>query len=183
MHAVTYRRNIRFYLALATSEQVADGLAWYAEALETIRGIADDCQLPVNIVAAVVAALSPRNRWNQNLQDARAFCEAYWAGADCPSAATFGANRQRAWSILCERNAGLLSGRKVCAFYANLIGDGSAITVDVWAIRAATRCKVAAVPNDGTYRAVADAYRAVARGTVYTPAQVQAIVWTVIRGL
>jgi hypothetical protein len=48
------------------------------------------------------------------------------------------ANRAKAWRIACgEDPDAVLSGPKVRAFFANIMGDVDAVTIDVWAARAA----------------------------------------------
>lgn len=180
-----YTRHIRYYLALATPEQVAEGSAWYANIRELVAKLAQQYGLEKETVAHVISALSPRCRWENNLPEAenylRAFTDTLLSGLGYPLASTYKNNRIRAWAIL-ARNARCV-GRKTAAFAANLLGDEERVTVDVWAIRAATKCKLAAVDSPSRYYAVQKAYQRVAKGTQWTPAQVQAIVWVTIRAL
>lgn len=184
MRHYAYLRNLRYYLNLATPEQVKEGLAWYGESARAeIERIALECQLDYSAVAGVVALLSPRVRWYQNVADAERFCRAYRSERACPIAAGLPANRRKAWQWLHTRNYSLITGNKVSAFYANLTGDETRVTVDTWATRAATKCKLDAIDTPKRYYVLQTAYQRLAAETGYTPAQVQAIVWVTIRSL
>jgi hypothetical protein len=71
--------------------------------------------------------------------------------------------------------------RKVRSFYANIVGDVDAVTVDVWAARAAGWRGGDQFPNGGAYMAIADAYRAAARRCGVSPRDLQAVVWCAVR--
>ena len=55
-------KNIIAMRRKAKPADVAHGIAWYAEAYEECRIMADKYNLPEYIVVGVVAALSPNNR-------------------------------------------------------------------------------------------------------------------------
>ena len=174
-----YRKCIREWLARATDAEYFEGFHWYDDGRAFCRDLALEFEAPLEVVANVVAALSPRNRWEQNKADARAFVQAYrWYEEVPPSACTFRSNRDAAWRAL---DGAPISGRKVTSFAANLAGDNDAVTVDTWAVRAATNGALSLVPNDTVYHEVARAYRAVAAEVGLTPCQVQAIVWVTVR--
>ena len=119
-----YTRHIRYYLALATPEQVAEGIAWYGSAAAaTIEGIAEDTGLHFETVAGVVALLSPRVRWYKNIAGARRLCEAFVRGNHQPVVSGLPHNRNKAWKYLQTHSYELIRGDKVTAFYANLTGD------------------------------------------------------------
>ena len=175
----TYRKNIRAWYAQSSTDERVDGLTWYAKGRNIVQTLADTYGLEDEAVAHVIAALSPRNKWGRNLLDARAYLEAFSSGATMPSAATFRSNQLAAWNVLTSNAPA--TGRKVSAFAANLAGDDDAVTVDTWAVRAATGGRVDAVQNLGQYREVARAYQAVARELHLAPCDLQAIVWVTIR--
>jgi hypothetical protein len=184
MRHYAYARNIRHYLALATDEQRREGEAWYGSAAAaSIEAICERTGLDFDTVAGAVALLSPRVRWWQNLRVAEEYCHAYARGYRQPIGSGLPSNRDKAWRWLHSRDYSIISGNKVTAFYRNLTGDEQRVTVDTWAVRAATRCKLDAVDSTARYYAVERAYQRVARDTEWTPAQLQAIVWVVIRQL
>ena len=161
----------------ATADERSAGIHWYEDARSVIATLADDIGISRFVFAGVVAALSPRIRWNTNLDAATRMCRAAISGEDMPVVAGFGHNREIAWSIANGGSADLISGPKTRAFFNNLIGNEYEVTVDVWMLRAAGL----EVANKGNMDNIADSVRRIARYRRLTPAQVQAIIWTVKR--
>lgn len=177
-----YMAAIRSAYERATDAQHAEGLRWYPEAYDIAATIAGRTGLPIEVVAAIISALSPRNKWHRNVLDAAMYAEAAVCGGTMPKACTYGANQRKAWAIATSGDISALRGRKVESFIANIARrDYSRVTVDVWAIRAATNGAKDAVTSDGEYRAVELAYQAVAAEVGIAPAHLQAIVWVVVR--
>ena len=144
-------RNIIACRRRAKPQDVAHGIAWYAEAYEECRQIADEYGLPVYVVVGVVAALSPNNRWSTNVTNARDLVDAFVNGRDMDtvSVCTYGNMKRKAWSIL-DRTAiqitdglyewttddetvkeikAILNGRKIVCFYENIMGEDTC-TID-----------------------------------------------------
>lgn len=174
-----YTDSIRAIFDQSTPDDRTAGEAWYPGAQAIAERIAAESGLPLDRVAAAIAALSPRNPWYWNVQDAAAFSLAAASGQAMPSATTFGANRERAWSLLHGESDWATAALKVRSFVANICGDPDSVTVDVWAIRVATMGEQSTVKNDAQYREVADAYRAVAADLGLAPRDLQAITWVV----
>lgn len=162
----------------ATPEEYDTGVAWYADARATIAALANRIPgySPITF-AGVVAALSPRIRWSTNLDAAMRMCRAAANRKGQPKVAGLPGNRDRAWRIAKTGQFYHLKGPKVRAFAANLSGDESAVTIDVWML-AAAGVKYANKSNiDDITRTV----RSIAIQKGLTAAQVQAIIWTVVR--
>lgn len=187
--AAMVRRICQAYRA-ASPAHLAAGLGWYATARDKAERMAPagtDGSPMVDLAAGVIAALSPRCQWSTNLAWARVTVNRAHAGLSQPAVSTT-SNRDHAWRIANgEAPLSVLNGPKVRAFYANIMGDTDAVTVDTWAVRVATgRTGKAAEWTIGTrrrYDAVADAYRraAVILGT--DPRSVQAATWVAARGV
>lgn len=179
-----YVNNIRKYAAMASAEQIHDGLAWYKTARDIAATIARKTEQSLENVAAIIAALSPQNRWNQNIIDADRLCTYAQLGeTEPPKVSTFHANKYKAWTIANGGNwREVLIGPKVESFVANILGDYNRVTVDIWAIRAASDFALMSMPK-GQYRIVERAYQIVASELGYSAADLQAIVWTVVREL
>ena len=166
----------------ADGETVAAGLAWYGRAESTIAGMAQTYGVTRDAAAGVVAVLSPRSRWSTNLQWAEAILAAR-GNPEAPAVSTT-ANRAKAWSIANGADPEtVVNGPKVSAFWANLRGDSSYVTVDVWAARAA------GIPMaEGEYltrtdmRELQAAYRQAAERRGIPVAHLQAVVWVAVRG-
>lgn len=175
------RRITRAYRASTPAHRAA-GLGWYAEAWRVAGEIWPERP---DLAAGVIAALSPRCQWSTNVVWARAVVEAARRGDATPPAVHTTVMRAQAWRIANgEAPLSVLAGPKVRAFWANITGDVDAVTVDIWAVRAAMG---ADAPKDGRvtpaqYRVTADAYRRAARILGVTPRECQAAVWVHTRG-
>jgi hypothetical protein len=97
---------------------------------------------------------------------------------------------ERAAAILNgARPLDVLGGYKVRSFYRNITGDTEAVTVDVWAHRAAlgditlhANRSSSLLRNGKRYRAIANAYRQVAPDYGLRPSEFQAATWVAVRG-
>jgi hypothetical protein len=174
---MTYADNIVAQWNAASAADLATGLDWYEHARTFARSLGLDDETG----AGVVAALSPMNGWSANMTLARGLTERYLAGEAMPTSG-FGlrGNVLKAWRILDGQDPlDVLRGQKVTAFYANIMGDPNAVTVDRWAARIAR-----GDPSDKglvtakQYREMADAYRDAADRVGVTPRELQAAVWT-----
>lgn len=175
----TRRTMVRRLLALYadTPENVrAAGREWYREGAATVAAIGGE--LEHERAAAIVAALSPRVRWRTNVRMAARIIAGAEVGGLPRNIAKAEAIRDGA-----EPETALgARAFKVRAFWRNLAGDGDAVTVDVWAQRAATGRRDDAPPGTARqYDAIADAYRAAARIVGERPCDFQAIIWLSVR--
>lgn len=173
----------------ATVKEIAEGLDWYPTAHNWCEHTASEYNVTFYQVAGIVAALSPRNYWDQNLTDARQVLE---LGADAKPR-TFRANLEKALRILsCEGDydsvlENLGSGPKVRAFYKCIVNpdDEHEVCVDSWAKRVhldqpySKKVQV----RDKEYSEIAEEYRQVADQAGLLPQQVQAICWVAIRNV
>jgi hypothetical protein len=176
----TIATNLRNIFADATPSEYTIGKSWYSDARAAIRALASETCRSVEVFAAITAALSPRILWGVNLDAATAFARCAQLGLEMPTVAGFKANRNRAWIIansFGQWPGSLLSGPKVSAFYANLTGDESAVTIDVWILRAAD----VRYANIGNCEQITNAITDIAREYKLSPAKVQAVIWTVMR--
>jgi len=126
--------------------------------------------------AALIAATSPRTRWSANLAMARGVA---MGDAHVPGLKRNVATARRALTL--ADPAEVFRGPKTRAFHANLSGDESAVTLDIWMCRA-MGVTPATLARVGVYEALADIVRNLAARYDVTPAQFQAVVWVQIRG-
>ena len=182
--------SIKAVFQLATLTERQDGVSWYPDARQIASNLADRHGIHPAEAAGVIAALSPRNRWERNVQDAEALIAAYVAGgpeqAMLTKVCTFGANKAKAVRIL---EAGvltdadvlaILSGPKLREFYSCIRGladvciDGHAFCI--WA---ANRTGLKDVPAIGVKlrREIKADYATAADELGYTAAALQAITW------
>lgn len=180
----TLRANLRTLLASATPDDYRTGITWYADAQTFALTLAAYMDGDLERASAVIAAHSPRTFWGANKLAAIATV----TGSPMPSG-IMGTNIVRASVALTMGFDGLGNGPKVHAFARNVSGDLSHVTVDVWAFRAAmgdvdaTRYPESLLSRKGAYQEIARAYVAVARESDLDPAVLQAIIWTVVRGV
>ena len=196
----------------AKRNDVAAGVAWYANAYDACMAIALRYDVPVHIVVGVVAALSPNNRWNTNLVNGEAIVRAFLDGdgMDSVSVCTYTTMKRKAWSILeampmryKSANADadnklydevkpILNGKKIVCFYENIMGDDTC-TIDGHARNIAYNERVNLTDNRTNigikeYANLQEAYRQAAKrckvdGRQMKPYELQAITWVTWRKL
>ena len=172
----------------ASGLEYFDGVGWYATARGDAVAIADRCELPLRVVVGVIAALSPTNKWERNLQDAQAMCETFVSGGYVEDVvvSTYGKMRDKAWTILedmpedAQVVANILKGPKITDFFWCILGhDVCVIDGHAWCIANADRRTMQEVPNIGKKRReeLQDAYRVAAHARGLKAYQMQAITW------
>ena len=190
-------RNIIACRRRAKPQDVAAGIAWYAEAYEECRLIAWQHNLPVYAVVGVVAALSPNNRWTTNITNARDLIDAFVNDRDMDSVSvcTYSAMKRKAWDILVtavrpgEMKAHL-NGRKIVCFYENIMGEDTC-TIDGHARNIAYNERVNLTDNKTSigvkeYANLQEAYRQAAKrctvnGRKFKAYELQAVTWVTWR--
>lgn len=192
---MNYYNNILGLLEFATEDDWAKGSDWYEVARELAGSVADQFQLDWHVVAGVIAALSPQQSWDYQVQNTGKFVE--WAvqhkeplkhkdeAWPAPHGGT-NLNKFKAANIVVTGDVlGWLSGPKVVEFYHNICGDSTNVTLDIWAMRAALGdYKYNDTKNYGTRKEGAlmrQAYLDVAQLTDLRPHQLQAIIWLVVK--
>lgn len=193
-----YTANLTKVFAAATLEEVEAGKVWYNKASELALTVAAEYDLTVEVVAGVIAALSPQVSWEQQVKSTGTFVawvqdHLKWAGEQlfhakdvekAPHAGTY-ANKVKAANILLTGDVTrFLRGPKVEVFYKNMLGEEAECTLDSWAIRAATLNPLA---HEGQARnkagqAMRLAYQELAKDVGLTTAQCQAVIWLAFRG-
>ena len=172
----TMARNIVRVVETATRDQKSDGLRWYTEAHSVAQNLANVNAMTLEQAAGIIAALSPRVRWERNVYLAWEITNTH----DCPG---LGRSRDNALAIMHGANTfDVLRGPKTRAFaqaIASAGRDGIAV-VDVWAVRAATRSRFDEVAR-ARYADVALAYSIAARRLGLRTHDAQAIAWVATR--
>ena len=176
----------------ADKTQHAEGLLWYSYAQKAAHNIAVKYDIAVYIVAAVIAALSPNNKWSRNIVNADALIGAFIRGDGLLSVkvSTYNKMKQKAWDILAARPdydgaKRMLKGQKITSFFMDIMGEFN-VTIDGHARNIAYGERVG-LTDDRTnigvreYRALQAAYEEAARRVGLMPYQLQAITWRVWR--
>jgi hypothetical protein len=187
------QKHIQALLDLASAAETAGGLTWYQQANQVAITLADRYEIKEEQAAGVIAALSPRNKWERNLLDAENLIAAYVAGGAeaCQDVkvCTFGANKAKAVEILESAFADggvfmILSGPKLKEFYGCIRGlDDVCIDGHAYSIWFGDRVTLAKVPSIGKkLRAeIKKDYLAVAQKNNLKGYEVQAITWVTHR--
>ena len=164
-----------------------------AKACQIAITLADRYEIKEETAAGVIAALSPRNKWDRNIIDAENLIAAFVAGGAEAAAdvkvCTFGANKAKAIRILDEARDDdavftILSGPKLKEFYACIRGlDDVCIDGHAYSIWFGDRVKLADVPSIGKKlrSEIKKDYLAVAQKNNLKGFEVQAITWVAHR--
>lgn len=184
--------NIVSVLRDSDETQHAEGLLWYPNAQKAAHDIAIKYDIAVYLVVAVIAALSPNNKWTRNIVNADALIGAFIRGdgIDSVKVSTYNKMKQKAWDILAARPdydgaKAMLKGQKITSFFCDIMGEFN-VTIDGHARNIAYGERVG-LTDDRTnigvreYRALQAAYEEAARRVGLMPYQLQAITWRVWR--
>ena len=155
-------REIVARFSLATSQEVQLGCDWYPSALKIATRIADKYNMSTVLVAGVIAALSPSNKWERNVYDAEALIKVWRAGAtrdevldkDNPiiKVCTYLNQKTKAWDILTTSDpvVDILKGVKTIEFFnciTNPLLDDVCIDGHAYSVWLGSRVPVDKVPN------------------------------------
>ena len=184
--------NIVACYKTADDDQRAGGMAWYSKAQCAAYDIAAKYDIAVYLVVAVIAALSPNNKWSRNVINADALIGAFLRGdgIDSVKVSTYHKMKQKAWDILAARPdydtaKTMLKGQKITSFFCDIMGEFN-VTIDGHARNIAYAEKVGLTDDRSNigrleYRALQAAYEEAARQLGLMPYQLQAITWRVWR--
>ena len=176
------------------------GMQWYNNAFQVCYTLGEKYGVHSDIVAGIIAALSPNNKWESNIIDAEIMLRAWAAEIDYSQVkvATYSNNKDKAATILdCQLNRDqivkVLRGNKTIAFFLCIASDGDSDTpcidghaYNIWN-GTVTNLKEVPSMSDKTFRMIQDAYRDAAKlisevsGSYHSAAQIQAITWVSYR--
>jgi hypothetical protein len=183
------QENVLWFYEQASPEAVQSGLAWYDIASRWCHIKAQEYEVRPEVVAAIVSALSPRNKWQRNLYDTEQVLLNYAEGYQHPLnivSGTFRKNVEKAWRVIINDDPSeVLTSPKTKAFVDNIVNPHTSVevTVDVWARRIAEgdlTLPARSIVGDA-YVEYANAYREVAEDVGLRPCQLQAVTWVEAR--
>jgi len=134
--------NLDYFFNLATDEDIKQGKEWYKLANDFCKITAMEHNTTPLIVASVVSALSPRNKWKQNLKDAKKVFQAISEGKEPEDikVCTFHKNKFKAFELAKGNIYITEDSPKTYNFVRNIAHlDPTALTVDIWHIRASLK--------------------------------------------
>ena len=187
------QKHIQALLDLATAGEVAAGKAWYRTAFAAATELSARYDTAIETVIGVIAALSPRNKWERNLIDAENIIATFVAaGAEAAAevkVCTFGKNKAKAVEILAYAAQGqllldMLKGPKLQEFARCIMGhEDVCIDGHAYSIWYGDRITLADVPKFGKKirKEIKNDYLAVAAANDLKGYEVQAITWVAHR--
>jgi soluble lytic murein transglycosylase-like protein len=180
--------NVLWLYEQADEQSVEDGMNWYPDARSWAFLKAQQYGVEVDVVAAIISALSPRNEWSRNLLDADRLLMCYERGDHGPdfvNSATFKKNVWRAWMVRAKLDSTIvMTSPKTRAFVDNITWpEGESVTIDTWAYRIAEGNL--SLPAKGlsrkNYDRYAGVYQRAARFVGLRPCELQAVTWVEAR--
>jgi len=131
--------NLDSLFNLATKTEIQVGKRWYKQAYKICLDISNYYKSNTITVANVLSALSPRNKWEQNIKDTWKVFEAFKDGkkAEDIKVCTFHTNKFKAFN--CIENNVLITESSLKTFnFVNNIAylSTSHLTIDIWHLRA-----------------------------------------------
>ena len=135
-------KNLDYFFNLATNKEIASGKDWYKVANKFCIDNAIKYNTEPLIVASIVSALSPRNRWENNLKDTIKVLQAVQDGKQPEQirCSTFHKNKFKAFNIAKGLQEITEDSLKTYNFVRNIAHlDSQALTIDIWHIRASLK--------------------------------------------
>lgn len=176
--------NILGLYIQATLEDLEQGMSWYPRAKSYCLYLSQQYNVPITKTAAVVALLSPRNKWERNKTDAKALFEAYVNNEDLHQVkvATFNRNRSKAVAVIEGSEPTCFFGPKTRAFYKNILGSADSVTVDTHAYSVAMgKRQVGKSITRPLYRKIERDYKEASSLLGIKPYELQACTWVTFK--
>lgn len=170
---------VKHYRAARGTDAETFGEDWYPMAKRAARRMARRHGVTVSQAAGVIASASLNQSWKGNLKIAEAILSGNPRGLTRVL--------EECEQILAgEHPCRVIGGPKRKCFYRNIMGARHVVTVDRWAARAALGTSEDDARRflnrtDG-YATIADMYQQAAERIGVSPRELQAIVWTHVRG-
>jgi len=135
-------KNLDYFFNLATNKEIKEGKDWYKVANKFCIDTANKFNTNPFLVASVVSALSPRNKWNQNLKDTLKVLQAVKDNKQPEEikVCTFHKNKFKAFNIAKGLQEINKDSPKTYNFVNNIAYlSNKHIAVDIWHIRGCLR--------------------------------------------
>ncbi len=132
-------KNLDYYFNKSTLHEQQEGLKWYETANAICKDIAEKYDSNTMTVGQVLSALSPRNKWEQNIKDTYKVFEAVAEGktAEQIKVCTFHTNKFKAFNIINNNVQITNKSLKTFNFVNNIaLLSNKHLTVDIWHLRA-----------------------------------------------
>jgi hypothetical protein len=176
--------NLDNYFSLATNKDIDNGIAWYKQAHYLCKDLASRYNTDLDVVAGIISALSPRNKWPQNIKDAETVLSAIHTGLQPEEikVCTFHKNKLKAYLIGKKQTSITDKSLKTFSFVNNIAKlDPNYITIDVWHLRACFGRTIRTTPNRKAYDQIRRITIAKAEECGLKGYEYQAILWNAVK--
>ena len=177
-------RNLDNYFALATDSDIDNGIAWYKQAHYICKDLAKQYNTKLETVASIISALSPRNKWPQNIKDTITVLDAIHRNLtpDDIKVCTFHKNKRKAFLLGKDQVSITDKSLKTFSFVNNIANlDASYVTIDVWHLRACFGRTIKTTPNRKAYDQIRRLTLAKAESKGLKGFEYQAIIWNSVK--
>lgn len=138
-HKRKIKKNLLEMYEKRTDQHTQEGMQWYKTANQICIDMGKQLDYDPAVVAQVISALSPRNKWERNIIDTRTVLEAVNKGMNPEDVkvSTFHSNKNKAFEIARGERGIDQASPKTYSFVKNIAElDASKVTIDVWHLRA-----------------------------------------------
>lgn len=176
--------NLDNYFSLATDRDIDNGIAWYKQAHYICKDLSKQYNVPINVVASILSALSPRNRWDQNIKDTVTVLNAIHCNLspDDIKVCTFHKNKRKAFLLGQRKTEITEASLKTFNFVKNIADlDEGYVTIDVWHLRACFGKTITNLPNKIAYQQIKELTINKAKEKGLKGFEYQAIIWNSVK--
>lgn len=181
---VEVNSNLDNYFSLATDGDIDNGIAWYKQAYYICKALSEQYNVPIASVASIVSALSPRNKWDQNIKDTKTVLNAIHCNLspDDIKVCTFHRNKRKAFLLGQGKSEITEASLKTFNFVKNIADlDEGYVTIDVWHLRACFGKTIKNTPTPAVYKQLKELTINKAKQKGLKGFEYQAIIWNSVK--
>jgi hypothetical protein len=183
-HKRKIKKNLLEMYEKRTDQHTQEGMQWYKTANQICIDMGKQLDYDPAVVAQVISALSPRNKWERNILDTRTVLEAVNEGKNPEDVkvSTFHSNKKKAFEIARGERGIDQASPKTYSFVKNIAElDDSKVTIDVWHLRACFGKTIESGLTPLRYKQLEQLTLKCAEMVGVRGYEFQAIVWGIVR--
>tara|TARA_A100000172_G_scaffold34292_1_gene20668 strand:+ start:46 stop:627 length:582 start_codon:yes stop_codon:yes gene_type:complete len=183
-HKRKIKKNLLEMYEKRTDQHTQEGMQWYKTANQICIDMGKQLDYDPAVVAQVISALSPRNKWERNIIDTRTVLKAVNEGKNPEDVkvSTFHSNKNKAFEIARGERGIDQASPKTYSFVKNIAElDASKVTIDVWHLRACFGKTIESGLTPLRYKQLEQLTLKCAEMVGVRGYEFQAIVWGIVR--
>ncbi len=183
-HKRKIKKNLLEMYEKRTDQHTQEGMQWYKTANQICIDMGKQLDYDPAVVAQVISALSPRNKWERNIIDTRTVLKAVNEGKNPEDVkvSTFHSNKNKAFEIARGERGIDQASPKTYSFVKNIAElDDSKVTIDVWHLRACFGKTIESGLTPLRYKQLEQLTLKCAEMVGVRGYEFQAIVWGIVR--